>query len=615
MSLLFALALSFPSGPEEPRRVLCLYDSVERIEPRHCEIHVYAEVVLNYLGLLCEYRDVNRELPDDAFMEPFRGVLTWFSDRTMKHGRRYWQWLERQLAAGRRVVILGELGATTDVPDEFINAGLKGLGLTYHARETDDRSVLEIVQRGPEVEFERSLDGDLRSYVHLKSDANNRVWLRVRRKDVPDSESDLVVVGPKGGLAWVTRHFDPYVDRDRWHLDPFRFFEEAFGLAGMPRPDLATAVGRRIYFCSVDGDGIGNRGQPGPDAGALAGDIAREQFIKKYDLPFSISVIGADLPQYAELAKTIFRLPNVEVASHGMLHPLVWSRRTLAYPGVFSLETEIDEAVAAVEAVSAPKKVKVFLWTGDCDPPPEAIDRVDALGIANLNGWDPGRPQNYEAVTNLRSVATPREGRFQFNARSISENHFTDLWTRNFFAYRNVLISYRASGAPRRTSPIHVYFHFYVVEQPGGREALREVFEYVKGQAVFPMTASEYVAWARGFRTARLERLGPEDWVVRDYGACRTLRFDGDVGVPQLSRCRGVRGFRRDGNALYVHLDAGPEARLAMGKSEPDVPYLMEANGHWEGGAVESWSAPDGTWMTPQGPKPLPAGRRRREGP
>jgi hypothetical protein len=612
VAALAVVALLPVQAQDDLREVLCLYDSTERAEPRHCEIHIYGEIVLNHLGLLAVYRDVNLPLPDDEAMARFRGVLTWFTDRTMRHGRHYWAWIARQLAAGRRVVMLGELGATTDVPPEFVNEALGLLGLTYLGGETDDKTRLEIVQRDRSVvEFERVLDGELRSYAHLKAGPGSRVYLRVRHRDRPGSESDLVMTGPRGGLSWVHVHFDPYVDRDHWHLNPFVFFQEAFGVEAMPRPDLTTAFGRRILFCSVDGDGIGNRVQPGPKTGRLAGEIVRDEFIKRYDAPFTVSVIAADLGVHAELAKSIFALPNVEAASHGFYHPISWSKRTLAYPGQFSLDREIRQAVRRVEEVAAPKPVKAFLWTGDCDPPPEAIDMVDALGLANLNGWDPGRFQNYSSFANLRPAVAPREGRLQFNARSMSENHFTDLWTRNFFAFRNAILSYVRSGEPRRINPIHIYFHFYVVEQPGGENALREIFEWSLRQDVFPMTASEYVAWVRGFVSARLERAGPSAWRVRGYGACRTLRFERTALVPDLEASRGVLGFRRTGDVLYVHLDAGDEALVVMGRTAPAREYLVEANGRLLGGAIEGHAAVRATFDGPGGLRRVSSDARR----
>ncbi len=606
MQALLLLALGTCPPADEPREVLCLWDSTEREEVRHGEIHVYAETALNYLGLLAVYHDVNsRPLPDDRAMSRYRGVLTWFTDRSMSHARDYWTWLGRQAEAGRKVVILGELGATTAVPPEDVNRGLRPLGLTYLGRETDDPTVMKVLSKnGAMVEFERGLDRELRSYVQVRADPGLAVHLRLGRTDLADGDSDVVVTGPRGGFAWVTMHYDPVVVRDQWRLNPFDFFAEAFGLQGVPRPDLATAQGRRILFVSIDGDGVGNRVQPGPKTGRLAGEVVRDDFIKALDLPFTVSVIAADLEEHRALARSLLELPNVEAAAHGYYHPLVWSRRTLAFPGEFSLEREIDDAVRAVQEVS-PRPVKMYLWTGDCDPPPEAIDRVDRLGLANLNGWDPGRFQNYDAVSNMRSTISPRDGRIQFNNRAMSENHFTDLWTRNFFAYRNVLRTYAAGGSPRRITPIHVYFHFYVVEQPAGEAALREIFTWALGQDIHPMTATDYVTWVKGFLSARLERLPGGAWKVSSYGACRTVRFDDVPSFPDLARSKNVLGFKREGRALYVHLGPGSEAVVALGPAAPTVPYLVDANGAWEDGRIVAKTAARAVVMTPGGARRL----------
>src|SRR5689334_14275469 len=193
MSLLLYLALL--TFQEERREVLCLYDSTENRNAQLCEIHLYAETALNYLGLIPVYRDVNESLPEEAVMQRYRGVLTWFVDSRIKNSRAYWEWIGRQATAGRKVVILGNLGATYEVPPEFINEGLRPLGLTYHGRETENSSEIEILKKDPIVEFERPLDQELRWYVHITSDATNQVYLRAHRKDVPRSESDLVVLG------------------------------------------------------------------------------------------------------------------------------------------------------------------------------------------------------------------------------------------------------------------------------------------------------------------------------------------------------------------------------------------------------------------------------------
>src|SRR5688572_32115209 len=104
---------------QEKREILCLFDSTENRSPQICETHHYAETVLNHLGLIPVYWDVNEPLPDDAAMARYRGVLTWFMDTRIRKSREYWKWIARQPAAGRKVVILGNLGATYEIPRDF----------------------------------------------------------------------------------------------------------------------------------------------------------------------------------------------------------------------------------------------------------------------------------------------------------------------------------------------------------------------------------------------------------------------------------------------------------------------------------------------------------------
>src|ERR1041384_3200634 len=86
----------------------------------------------------------------------------------------------------------------------------------------------------------------------------------------------------------------------------------------------------------------------GPNAGRLAGEIVRDDYLKQLDLPVTASAIAADLDQHAALAKSIFDLPNVEVGAHGWLHPINWHKKTLAFPGEFSLEREVIGAVKRI---------------------------------------------------------------------------------------------------------------------------------------------------------------------------------------------------------------------------------------------------------------------------
>ncbi|MFN3486632.1 MAG: hypothetical protein ACK44W_14285, partial [Planctomycetota bacterium] len=314
MKIALLVGLLGTAGPEEKREVLCLYNSREDRSSRASEIQLYAEVVLNYLGLVASYWDIHEGLPEDRQMERYRGVLAWFMEGRVRRTREYWRWIARQAEAGRKVVLVGNLGATYATPPEVINEGLRPLGLTYRGWEVENPALIEIVRKEPLVEFERTLDRELAWYVCMKASPPCKVYLRARRADLPDSESDLVVTGPRGGFAWVHVHYDPRVNRDQWRINPFVFFAEAFGVERIPKMDLATAMGRRIFFASVDGDGLANRVQPGPKTGRFSGEVLRDDFIRRIDLPITVSVIAADLDTHEGLARSILSLPNVEPA-------------------------------------------------------------------------------------------------------------------------------------------------------------------------------------------------------------------------------------------------------------------------------------------------------------
>jgi hypothetical protein len=226
---------------------------------------------------------------------------------------------------------------------------------------------------------------------------------------------------------------------------------------------------------------------------------------------------------------------------------------------------------------------------------------TERLGLMNFNGSDPGRWQNYNSLA-IRPATIWNGGYLQFNGRSMSENHFTDLWTRNFFAFHNAVCTYERTGSPRRITPIHLYFHYYVVEQPSGELALREILQWIRKQKIHPMTVSEYDGWFRGFLSGRIEKAGDRSWRFRNFGACRTARFDDTPDNVDLTRSSNVLGYCHEGSTLYVHLRKAGEALVTLGGADASGSYLIDSNGEWEDGELRARTAADATFMTPSGP-------------
>ncbi|MBL4637109.1 MAG: hypothetical protein JKY56_24865, partial [Kofleriaceae bacterium] len=333
---------------EVSRRLLAMYDSNETIEEEDDDenvtlrpidsevsmVHLLAELPLNHLGLVVEYYDVNGAgLPSPQEMGKYLGVISWFSDDQMKRPDEYLEWLAFQAQEGRRVVVMERLGAITNLDgipasQELIDGAFEAIGGRYLGDWSDDASSIALVKSDEEVlGFEQALPSRFEFYQHYQSVPGSKVYLQLERTDIPDSVSDVVWTGVTGGFVMPTMAYsetrlgERYVQR--WILNPFRFFEDAFGIKGWPRPDFTTLGGRRIFYMHIDGDGLGTITEL--DYKTRCGEVIRRDVLMKYDLPVTASaVIGRTAPEpfgkgsdrNMEVARAIFALDNVEIGSH-----------------------------------------------------------------------------------------------------------------------------------------------------------------------------------------------------------------------------------------------------------------------------------------------------------
>src|SRR6185503_17733484 len=88
---------------------------------------------------------------------------------------------------------------------------------------------------------------------------------------------------------------------------------------------------------------------------------------------------------------------------------------------------------------------------------------------------------------------------------------------------------------------------------------------------------------------------------IRDYGGCRTVRFDDAPENVDLAGSSNVQGYCHEGSALYVHLGKGAEATIRLG-GDGSGAYLIDANGEWEAGEIRALTGAEATFMTPAGP-------------
>lgn len=348
--VLFAIALlwapaTMAQTAYEQRRVAVLWDSSVSPRWRDTTGHQLLEMPLNRLGYAVVPIDAAKPLPDPSSIPDLRGVATWFEGDSLPDPAAVLGFIERVQALGGKLVVMGEPAlfrragggegvALADANRAFARAGFR-LGEGY-VRLTFDA---EIVRRNSAmVEFERPLDPVLPPFsIWRPADTRATSHLIVRRRNRPESESHVVIIGPGGGLAafGFTHFYEPELKRRQWRLDPFAFLAAALGHAGGPAPDATTLVGRRIFFSHIDGDGWRNitEVQPWRRARKLSAEVVLEDVLKRYpELPATVAPIAGDLhPDWCgteegrELARRMFALPHVEPASHTWSHPLDWS--------------------------------------------------------------------------------------------------------------------------------------------------------------------------------------------------------------------------------------------------------------------------------------------------
>jgi hypothetical protein len=606
---------------------------------------------LNWLGLMVEYHDVSQGLPDETVMARYRGVVTWFQSDEIDAPMDYLRWLSAQARAGRRVVILGTLGAFRDrrtlatLDLDQVSEALSPFGLAIRGQWTTDPRLIEIRYKDPRVmEFERKFPPGLPNYFQVVSRRpDNRVHLTLARRDLPDSESHMVVTGPWGGFAggeYVTyqalvpystpekeaaRRVDatyaPALYGRQWWINPFTFFRDALGIADWPRPDVTTLNGRRILYSHIDGDGLSNRSELRP--GASCGQIILEEILSRYSLPITVSVISSEVDptllgsrESLALARAMFALANVEAGSHSFSHPLDWEKQTQSFrvPGYrFSVERETAGSIRYIEEHLLPpgKRVKVFHWSGSTRVTEDALAVLDRLGIPNINGGDPMFDRLWRSYTRVAPLMRQVGRHWQTYTSASNENLYTNLWSGPFYGYRQVIETFRNTETPRRVSPINIYYHFYSGERAASLNALRDVYDWALRQPVAPLFTSEYLAMAEGFRTARMARAAG-GWRVWGHGALRTIRFDGTTREVDMVRSRGVLGWKHHQGSLYVHLEGPGEAFILLTDRPAEAPHLRGASHR-----VSGWRR-DGTGMAFQltglGPKSaeiggLPPGR------
>lgn len=639
--LLVLLAAAFASDPAHAqgqplrRTILALYDGALDSDLRFTAIHKIAEMPLNHLGLSLTYHDLREPLPPDAALADVRGVLVWFYGDTMPNPVEFIEWSQRLIDGGRKLVMLGGLGMSNDrlgrpTPVAATNALLARIGLRFDERHVEFTQDVSVVAKDHDLfDFEAPLPRRFPAFDRiLATDARTRAHLVVREGGDAATDAALVSTHPNGGMVAGELFYrgDQSTPIKLLYLDPFEYFRLAFATDDLPKPDTTTLVGRRIYYSHIDGDGWRSISQVRDYAArrAMSAEVVMREAIEAYpDLPVTVAPIVADLDpawfgseQSQALARSLFELPQVEMASHTMSHPFDWdffadgdaarevpllgryprrpggidekawaeARRSAAvkrdlgeasYSGKvlgsigsyaaprayavrpFDLDLEIGGSIDYLNRFAPrDKRVVLLQWSGNCLPWEQAVVASYQAGVLNLNGGDTRFDRESPTYTSVASIGRKLPSAIQIYASNANENLYTSLWTDRFFGFAFLPQTWRNTETPIRIKPKNLYYHMYSGEKTASLRALISVLRAAEAEPIAPVSTSEFARIALGFYSTRMSLLEDGRWQVRDRGRLQTLRFDHafDRRV-DFARSSGVLGQMHFQGSLYVALD------------------------------------------------------------
>jgi hypothetical protein len=565
------------------------------------------QMVVEWLGYEVDYLNTAIDAPPASLDAKYCGIIL---DRDLKtppdKEQALADWLLIQKDNGVKLIFLGEIHFNEEATQSRVMKalGVQGSGdLLPRPQNLRIQSLAEGMMN-----YETKVRLRTQNLRDLKAPQGAQVYLSLALT----SQKQDCVFEPVFTTAWGGMALDPFVAFQRpdflelWLFDPFQFFSAALGVDAGPVPDPTTRDGLRILYSHIDGDGFGNKSLV--ETGKCSAEIIRDQVIKAYPIPITFSIIEAEIrgrlvgqkpgdeQTLKEIARSIFALPNVQAGSHSYTHPFYWmegDRTAVAYEGqnlVLSdafREAKVDlsrEIVGSVkfideELLPPGKKVSVFLWSGNCRPPPEAIRLTRELGIENMNGGETLISARCPSVTSVSPRAISWGGQVQVYAANQNENEFNDNWRGPFYGgYIHTIETFKRTETPRRLKPMNIYYHLFCGDYPDATKVLREVYEFALSQPAHALTAVQYAEIVRDSRETAIIKQSDKHWFLMNNGKLRTFRIAASGISPDLYECKGVTGFNSGSNVMYIHTDGSPKVELVLSARPRRHPYLVSSS-------------------------------------
>ena len=638
---------SLPSSAEVSiaRKVLVLFDGDREPEPADTRVHKYAEMVLNHLGYIVDYRDIRAPLPAASEVASYAGLLTWFSGPPVNRTT-YLDWARTTVRSARRFIVMGSVGGEFWTDDYTAMAAILGeFGLKHERRAVELTVGTQTVAKARKLTaFERELDPVLPTYdVVTANRPGVDEWLSLA---LPQWEgggrSVVAAVTPRGGYvqAGYELYEEPSLGRVAWLIDPFAFFTQALHPERWPIPDVTTLSGRRVYFSHVDSDGLNNVVATPTTGPMLVASVFASEIVDKYPtLPVTLALTPGDLDSSIggnetprELVRELWSKPNVEASVASYTRPYRWRffenysreqeetaiaeaqrsdrfgvqalatyfhpptrmerfiangpklpRNYLLDPFTLSRETEVALTVAQSLAPSD-RPIRLYQWTGDANPFESAIAATRKLHLHNINGGETRMDANYPSVAYVTPLARPVGAERQLYAVGAGEFATLKAWRPAVAALEGLQVTLQNTELPRRLQAFNLHYHLSTIGNPDARRAIKGYLWQAQVGSFTPISTADYAAAADDYFGVEITKVAGQKWRVSRRGTVQTVRFDeADKISVDLKNSVGVLGQNRHAGSLYVALDKTVEPAVValQNATSPDATYAGLKEARW----------------------------------
>jgi len=570
------------------REVFTLIDT-RQLDKTLSEAHQHGALVLEYLGYIQKLYNIADGLPQMKDMQNYAGVVIWLQTN-YEFPLKLMKWVQALQKQKIKVVFISTFGIPYTSPElSFLDINITNTIKKKKAITIQDDMIA--------YEIEPSLSVS-QIQIHSK---HTKALLTYALDD--DDYSTPAAITSWGGYT-VDNACMTTIDGDNiWVTDPFKFFTQALQLDSLPVPDPTTENGRRLLFTHIDGDGIMNRVEGYSDK--FSGEVILEDILKKYKIPHSVSVIGAEIdkaglyPKLSEkltsIAKEMYALDNVEGATHTFTHPFKWGKivddhldkeyRLKVKNYNFSLKRELSDTLENINIRIMPfekaknQPAKCVFWSGDCAPRENALAYVYKNNILNINGGDTLITKNKPWLSYIGPLGIRRGNYYQIYTGAQNENVFTNDWLGPFWGFKRVVQTFEMTNSPRRLKPIDIYYHLYSGSKMASMRALHYVFDWALKQDAMPIYTSEYIPKVMDYYTASIAQ-GEEDWLIDGMVDLKTIRIERENYGIDFNSSKSVVGISHFENHTYFSLNRETQHifKIQTGKSYNKIPYLIASN-------------------------------------